>query len=234
VNLGCRSEMCCTRLAGNAGPKKSQSAHHRTTLSGYIFITKACIDNQKKNLLNSNTSPTCNYNMVNCGALVAEIFVTLGHPNKLQQISRLGFVTAATSLTGGQPNVYGVWPPPVLGWNVTYTFSRALAPYGNFASCKIHFASNSCALLYWQCYCTALEQWASAKYCSMVQGMELLNFHRRRHLYSARWPSGWALAHSLFALLWPPDVIGQAIIFCHGFFLLPLVFPCLALRVSVH
>jgi len=28
--------------------KKSPSAHHRTTLSGCIFATKACIDNRKK------------------------------------------------------------------------------------------------------------------------------------------------------------------------------------------
>ena len=27
-----------------------------------------------------------------------------GHPSKFQRVSRLGFVTAATSLTGGQPN----------------------------------------------------------------------------------------------------------------------------------
>ena len=27
--------MCCARLAGNAGPKKSPSGHHRTNLSGY-------------------------------------------------------------------------------------------------------------------------------------------------------------------------------------------------------
>jgi len=55
ANLECRSEMCCTRLAGNAGHKKSPFWHHRPTLSGYIFGTKACIDNRKK-LLNSNTS----------------------------------------------------------------------------------------------------------------------------------------------------------------------------------
>jgi len=42
------SEMCCTWLAGNAGPKKSPSGHHLTTLSGYIFAIKACIDNRKK------------------------------------------------------------------------------------------------------------------------------------------------------------------------------------------
>ena len=37
---------------GHAGPKKiaknSSSGHHRTTLSGYIFATKACVDNRKK------------------------------------------------------------------------------------------------------------------------------------------------------------------------------------------
>jgi len=36
------------RLAENTGHKKSPSGHHRTTLSGYIFATKACIDNRKK------------------------------------------------------------------------------------------------------------------------------------------------------------------------------------------
>jgi len=36
------------RLAGNTGRKKSPSAHHRTTLSGYLFATKARIDNRKK------------------------------------------------------------------------------------------------------------------------------------------------------------------------------------------
>jgi len=35
-------------LAGNAGPKKWPSGHHGTTLSGYIFATKAHIDNRKK------------------------------------------------------------------------------------------------------------------------------------------------------------------------------------------
>jgi len=48
ANLECRSKMYCTRLAGNAGPKNSPSGHHRTTLSGYIFATKAIVDNRKK------------------------------------------------------------------------------------------------------------------------------------------------------------------------------------------
>jgi len=40
--------MRCTLLAENTGRKKSPFWHHRTTLSGYIFATKACIDNRKK------------------------------------------------------------------------------------------------------------------------------------------------------------------------------------------
>jgi len=68
--------MCCTRLAGIAGPKKIAknwpSRQHHATFSGYIFATKACIDNQK-NLLNSNISSTCPHNTVNFDPLTAEI-----------------------------------------------------------------------------------------------------------------------------------------------------------------
>jgi len=42
-------------------------------LSGYIFATKAHIDNGK-NLLSSNISSTCPHNMVNFGPLAAVIF----------------------------------------------------------------------------------------------------------------------------------------------------------------
>jgi len=69
--------MHCTRLAATTGrkndAKKSPSRHHRTTLSGYIFATEACIDNRKKNLLSSNISSTCPHNMANFGLLSAEI-----------------------------------------------------------------------------------------------------------------------------------------------------------------
>jgi len=74
VNLGCRSETCCTRLAENTGRKdrqKSPSGHHRTSFLGYIFATKVRVDN-RTNLLNRNTSSTCPDNM-NFGPLAAEI-----------------------------------------------------------------------------------------------------------------------------------------------------------------
>jgi len=52
--------------------QKSPCGHHHTNLSGYIVATKACTDNRKK-LINSNTSSTCPDNMVNFGPLAAEI-----------------------------------------------------------------------------------------------------------------------------------------------------------------
>jgi len=37
----------------------------------------------------------------------------------------------------------------------------------------------------------------SAKLCGMVQGIEMQNFRRGRHLYSAGWPSRWASGYIL-------------------------------------
>jgi len=75
--------------------KKSSSRHHRTTFSGCIFATKACIDNQK-NLLSSNTSSTYPYNMVNFGPLTADIVsLVWGTPTNLN-----GFRVLAALLHG--------------------------------------------------------------------------------------------------------------------------------------
>ena len=70
-------------------------------LLGYIFATKAPIDNRKKNLLNSNTSSTFGELRPTHGW---DRFRSLVHPSKFQRVSHLGFLTAASSLTGGQPN----------------------------------------------------------------------------------------------------------------------------------
>ena len=53
--------------------QKSPFWHHRTTLSGCVFAAEACIDNRKKNLLNTDTSHTCPHNMVNFDLLAAGI-----------------------------------------------------------------------------------------------------------------------------------------------------------------
>jgi len=53
MNLGCRSETCCTRLAENAGHKNRQKvaicapSHNFLGLT-YTFATKALIDNRKQ------------------------------------------------------------------------------------------------------------------------------------------------------------------------------------------
>jgi len=52
--------------------QKSPSGHHRTTLSGYIFATKAHIDNRKK-IVKQHMSSTCPHNVVNFDPLAAEI-----------------------------------------------------------------------------------------------------------------------------------------------------------------
>ena len=63
----------CCKYRTQKSRQKSPSGHHRTTFLGYIFATKACIDNRKRNLLSSNISSTCPHNMVNFGPLAAEI-----------------------------------------------------------------------------------------------------------------------------------------------------------------
>ena len=106
ANLRCRCETCCTRLVENRVrkiAKNSPSAHHRTTLSGYIFATKA-LSTIRKNLLSSDISSTCPHNMVNFGPLAADIGSLVWVPSKFQRVSRLGSVTARHSSSGRQPN----------------------------------------------------------------------------------------------------------------------------------
>jgi len=53
-------------------------------------------------------------------------FVSLGRPSKFQRVSRLGFVTAATSLNGSQPNCT-MFGRLLRGYTI-YTFLVAVAP----------------------------------------------------------------------------------------------------------
>jgi len=156
--------MCCTRLAENTGRKhyaKIAVCAPSHNFVGYIFATKGCIDNRKKNLLSSNISSRGRHNMVNLnfGPSAAEIALPVWVPpadfNGFRFI--LAFVTTATLLTEGQPNFARCLAVSRAGTLSVYTFSRPLAPSRNFARCKIHFASKSC-VLHCQRYCTALQQ----------------------------------------------------------------------------
>jgi len=113
--------------------QKSPSGHHHTTSSGYIFSTKAHIDNRKKNLLSSNTSSTCPYNMVNFRPTIGwDPFVSLAHPCKFQRVSRLGSLTAwhlvvvVSQTCGGEQRA-----PPMFG---RATITLGIGPH---SSCYI-------------------------------------------------------------------------------------------------
>jgi len=64
---------------------------------------------------------------------MAEISRRFWHPSKFQWVSRLGFITAATSLNEDQPNLAGClaisWAQ---GWYTIFTFLGALAPIMEF------------------------------------------------------------------------------------------------------
>jgi len=101
--------------------KKSPSAHHRITLSGYIFTTKAYIDNRtkivKRQYLLHMSSQYAELRPINGWDLLA----SLGHPSKFHRVSRLDFVTAPTSLNGRQPNFARFWSSPSLVYYVYTT-----------------------------------------------------------------------------------------------------------------
>ena len=76
--------------------------HHRTALSDDIFATKACIDNRKKNLLNTDTSSTCPHNMVNFALLTAEIcWRVWGTPVNFNGFRDLAALMHGTLVVGG-------------------------------------------------------------------------------------------------------------------------------------
>ena len=118
------SEICRTRLVVNTGRKNSPFAHHHTTLSGYIFATKACIDNRKK-LLSSNISSTCPHNMVNFGQLAAEmVSLVCGTPANFNGFRVLTCYAGCRSTEANQI-LQDVWPSPGL---VRYIHFRDLLP----------------------------------------------------------------------------------------------------------
>jgi len=119
--------MCFTRLAENTGCKNSPSAHHGTNLSGYIFATKASIDN-RKNLLNSDISATHFQNIMNFCPLTAEIcwrvWGTSANFNGFRVLASLLHPCRSTEVN---QSLHDVWPSPGLAHHV-YTFGGGLLP----------------------------------------------------------------------------------------------------------
>jgi len=84
--------------------KNSLSWHHRTTLSGYIFATKARIDNRKKIVKQQYLPHTSSQYGELRPTSGWDRFVSLGHTSKFQRVSRLGSVTARHCSSGRQSN----------------------------------------------------------------------------------------------------------------------------------
>jgi len=122
--------MCCTWLAGNAGCKNDAKNCYVCTVAQLcraVFSQLRYVSTiRKKNLLNSNIFSTCAHNMANFGPNGWDRLASLGHPSKFQRVSRLAFVTAATSLTGGQPIF--VWCLAVCWAGTLYMHFRELLP----------------------------------------------------------------------------------------------------------
>jgi len=186
VNSECMSEMCCMRLTGNTGRKNDAKNRHLRTIAQLCRAVSSQLRHVstirkklvKQQYLLHTSSQYDKLWPTNCW----DRFRSLGHPSKFQRVSRLAVVTAATSLTRGQPNFAQFL---AVSWADTLYihFRGLLPPTENFARCKLHFTSKSCIHLYWQHYHMALQQRASAELCGMVQGMDLRNFHRGHPTY---------------------------------------------------
>jgi len=84
--------------SANTGRNKSQSAHHRTTLSGCIFATSTIGKIVKQQYLPHMSLQYGELRPTNGWDLLA----SLGHPSKFQRVSRRGSVTARHSSSGRQ------------------------------------------------------------------------------------------------------------------------------------
>jgi len=101
ANLECRSEMCFMQLTENTRTQKlCKKNYHLHTIAQRCRAASSQLrhyQQSEKNLLNSNISSTCAENMLTTEIMVGDF----GTPSKFQQVLRLGFVTAPTSLSRG-------------------------------------------------------------------------------------------------------------------------------------
>ena len=100
----------CKRLTVNTGRKsrqKSASGHHRTTLSGYIFATKARIDN-RKNLL-SMSPQYCELRPAIAAEICWRVWGTRANFNGFRVLASLLQRRRSTEVN---QTLHDVWPSP--------------------------------------------------------------------------------------------------------------------------
>jgi len=108
ANLERRSEMSCTRLAGNAGPKKSPKIRHLDTIAqvcrAISLQLRQCRQSEKK-LVKQQCLPhmSWEYGMLRPTS-GWDLLSSLGRPGTFQRLSRPGSVTARHCSSGRHPS----------------------------------------------------------------------------------------------------------------------------------
>ena len=147
-------------------------------------------------LLNSNVFSACPYNMANIGPLTAEIGSGVwGTPANFNGFRVLASLLQRRRSPKANQTLHDVWPSLGL---VHYVFIfGASCPLTEFC----HVQNSLCIqVLHSPILAVLLHGTPAAgvsQLCGAVQGMNLRNFRRGRHLYSAGWPSRWASASSV-------------------------------------
>jgi len=180
--------MCSRQLAENTGRKNDAKNHHLGTVAQLCQATSSQLrtyrQSEKKLVKQQYLLHMCSQYGELWPTGGWDHFVSLGHPSKFQRVSRLGSVTAATSLNGSQPN-----------------FARCLA-----VSCAatLHIfggccpVTEFCQVQYSVCVLQVLRSpigSITARHSSSGCEPNFAAPSTGHHLYSAGWPSRWALAH---------------------------------------
>jgi len=170
------------------------SRHRRTTLSGYVFGTKAHIDNRKK-LVKQQYLLHMSHNMVDVSPLAAEIgLVVWGTPANFNGFRVLAALLQRRRSTEANQTLQGVWPSPALVRNI-YIFGDCCPIIGDCCPitefCQVQ--SSVCILH------LALSYFGSvtAQRLSSGRAPHFAALSTGRHLYSAGRPSCSELAHIL-------------------------------------
>jgi len=161
--------------------KNLPSGHHREILSSYIFSSKATIGKKlvkQQYLLHMSSQygelrPTGDWDR----------YGSLGHPSRFQRVSRLGSVTAATSLNRSQPNFARCLAVSSAG-TLHIHFRGFLPRYGILPGAKLTLHPPSFGSVTAQ----HLNSGREPNFAALSTG---------RHIYSAGRPSRWALTYIL-------------------------------------
>jgi len=188
--------MCCTRLAGNTGRK-----NHRLRTIAQLCRAESL---QLRHVSTIGKKLVKQQYLLHMSSQYGELrrtsgwdqFRSLRHPSKFQRVSCLGFVTAETSFTGGQPNFARClavsWAGTVYN---TYIFGGSfpgwISPHAKFT------LRPSLAFSYIGSITARHSRSGVSQTLRHGTRNGIPNIRRGRHLYSAGRPSRWASAHIL-------------------------------------